>query len=68
MINEQDATTRRCPKCDDGWICECHPEKPWPHPAAEGEESISDGSGDCLGPGMPCDEPGCPDSMAARPS
>ena len=27
--------------CDDGWVCEAHPELAWPH-------------GDCLGPGMPC--------------
>lgn len=29
------------PKCDEGWICEAHPEFPWPH-------------GDCPGPGMLC--------------
>lgn len=48
-----------CPKCREGWICECHPEKAWPHPVAEGS---------CPGPGMPCDEPGCPDSMSPRPA
>ena len=33
-----------CVKCSDGWICEQHPEKGWPHD-------------DCAGPGMPC--PSC---------
>jgi hypothetical protein len=50
-----------CEKCAGGWICEEHPDKPWPHD-------------DCLGPGMPCDAPGCelslldltPDDPAAR--
>jgi hypothetical protein len=32
--------------CDDGWICEQHHEKPWPH----------DG---CGGPGMLCQDPEC---------
>jgi hypothetical protein len=27
--------------CNDGWICEQHPEQGWPHD-------------DCGGPGMPC--------------
>jgi hypothetical protein len=35
-----------CGKCLDGWICEEHPDKPWPH----------DG---CAGPGVPCDNPFC---------
>jgi hypothetical protein len=26
--------------CADGWICEAHPDQPWPHD-------------DCAGPGMP---------------
>lgn len=33
--------------CERGWICEEHPELPWPH-------------GDCPGPGMPCAMPDCP--------
>jgi hypothetical protein len=41
----------RCPKCAGGLICEAHPNLPWPH----------DG---CAGPGMPCDEPGCPGGFA----
>jgi hypothetical protein len=28
--------------CNEGWICEAHPELGWPH-------------GDCPGPGMPCE-------------
>jgi hypothetical protein len=27
--------------CEDGWICEQHPEQGWPHD-------------DCAGPGRPC--------------
>lgn len=42
----------KCVKCGDamGWVCEEHPDKPWPH----------DG---CGGAGMPCDEPGCEFSL-----
>lgn len=40
--------------CTEGWICEAHPTKAWPHKAAEGESVLRDGSGDCPGPGMPC--------------
>jgi hypothetical protein len=32
--------------CAEGWICEAHPENPWPH---EG----------CPGPGMQCSNPEC---------
>ena len=36
---------RVCPRCQDKrWICEAHPDRPWPHD-------------DCEGPGEPC--PGC---------
>lgn len=38
----------KCPACNDGWICEAHPNQPYPH---------------CAGAGMPCREPECPDSM-----
>ena len=31
-----------CGRCKDGWNCEAHPNKPWPHD-------------DCAGPGMQCD-------------
>ncbi len=40
----------KCPKCCEGWICECHPDKGWPHD-------------DCPGPGRPCEEPGCEMSL-----
>ena len=33
--------------CAEGWICERHPEQPWPHD-------------DCTGPGEPCSNPDCP--------
>jgi hypothetical protein len=34
--------------CDEGEVCEAHPELPWPHD-------------DCAGPGMPC--PNCRDKF-----
>ena len=31
-----------CPRCQgERWICEAHPDRPWPH-------------GACAGPGEPC--------------
>jgi hypothetical protein len=33
--------------CDAGWICEEHPDRPYPHD-------------DCAGPAMLCRTPGCP--------
>ena len=33
--------------CASGWICEQHPDQPWPH-------------ADCDGPGMQCRNPECP--------
>jgi hypothetical protein len=33
--------------CEAGWICEAHPDRPWPHD-------------DCAGPGAPCAMAGCP--------
>ena len=33
-----------CGKCDNGWICEEHPDLPWPHD-------------DCGRPGVPCANP-----------
>jgi hypothetical protein len=38
--------------CDEGWVCEEHPERPWPHDA-------------CSGPGVPCDNPACQYGRAA---
>jgi hypothetical protein len=44
-----------CPTCHGcGWICEAHPDQPWPHADA------SEPDGQCPGPGMPCDADGCP--------
>jgi DNA-directed RNA polymerase subunit RPC12/RpoP len=43
-----------CGKCADGWICEEHPDLPWPHD-------------NCLGPGVPCDVPTCPYRIDTRP-
>ena len=31
----------QCPNCEEGWVCENHPERPWP-------------SGCDCGAGMPC--------------
>ena len=38
-----------CPVCVNGWACEGHPEKPWPHD-------------ECEGPGVPCRAEGCAES------
>jgi len=35
-----------CGKCNDGWICEAHPDQPWLHD-------------NCAAPGVPCDVPTC---------
>jgi DNA-directed RNA polymerase subunit RPC12/RpoP len=43
-----------CGKCTNGWICEAHPDRAWPHD-------------DCEGPGMPCDVPTCPYRIDLRP-
>ena len=43
-----------CGKCAEGWICEQHPDQPWPHD-------------DCVGPGMPCREPDCPYRINTKP-
>src|SRR5688572_19571504 len=32
--------------CDSGWVCEAHPDRPWPHDA-------------CPGPGMQCPARDC---------
>jgi hypothetical protein len=37
-------TDMTCGKCTDGWVCEEHPDKPWPHE-------------DCAGPGMESPNP-----------
>ena len=33
--------------CEQGWICEEHPDQPYPHDS-------------CSGPGTQCDNPECP--------
>jgi hypothetical protein len=43
-----------CGKCNEGWICEEHPDLAWPHE-------------NCAGPGIPCDVPTCPDRIDLRP-
>jgi hypothetical protein len=39
--------------CVEGWVCEQHPEKGWPHD-------------DCAGPGMPCENPACEAGVTLR--
>lgn len=36
--------------CDEGWICEQHPDQAWPHGYVEGDPSDHG----CAGPGRPC--------------
>jgi hypothetical protein len=43
-----------CGKCDDGWICERHPDLPWPHDQ-------------CPGPAIPCDVADCPYRVEPHP-
>jgi hypothetical protein len=38
-----------CPYCLDGWVCEEHPNQPWPH------SNLDKPDGQYAGPGMPCD-------------
>lgn len=42
--------------CDEGWLCEAHSDRPWPHD-------------DCPGPGYPCRDhfPFCPFWVGADP-
>jgi hypothetical protein len=39
--------------CFDGWVCEQHPDRCWPHD-------------DCPGPGMPCVNPECAAGLVLR--
>ena len=41
--------------CVEGWICEAHPDRGWPHE-------------DCLGPGMNCRNPDCPWWIGTKPA
>jgi hypothetical protein len=43
-----------CGKCNAGWICERHPQHPWPHE-------------DYAAPAMLCDVPMCPYRIEFRP-
>lgn len=38
----------KCKCGGEGWLCEQHPDRVWPH------ESASESDGQCAGPGMPC--------------
>ena len=44
-----------CPLCQgERWVCEQHPERPWPHLVQTLEQGPHE---DCAGPGDPC--PAC---------
>lgn len=45
----EDELFEGCDECREGWVCEQHPDKPWPHP------DPTEPDGDCAGPGMPCE-------------
>ena len=47
-------TALTCGKCFEGWVCERHPNQPWPHD-------------ECEGPGVPCTNPVCPYRIDLRP-
>jgi hypothetical protein len=44
--NRLSSASNSCGQCADGWICEEHPHRPWPHD-------------DCSWPRMPCENPDC---------
>src|SRR5438445_13715732 len=46
IVRMGDPSTEGC-HCEAGWICEAHPDRPWPHD-------------DCAGPGVPCATAACP--------
>ena len=46
---------KTCGQCADGWVCELHPDEPWPHHV--------DMAAAC-GIAMPCTNPTCPLSWA----
>jgi hypothetical protein len=47
-------TALTCGKCDEGWICNRHPDLRWPHDQ-------------CPGPAMPCDVAACLYRVEPRP-
>lgn len=49
--------------CAEGWICEKHPQEPWPHFIGY-DDNIGTVREECAGPGMPCDYPSCELSMS----
>lgn len=48
-------TTQLTCRCEQGWVCEEHEDRPWPHD-------------DCLGPGMRCPDPRCPWWQGPKPA
>lgn len=40
----------QCRRCNEGWVCEAHPNKPWPHGLSWPSWLR------CGGAGMPCPE------------
>lgn len=46
--------------CVEGWICEEHTARGWPHDGDDGQE--------CAGPGMPCKNADCPWWKGTRPA
>ena len=44
------------------WICEAHPDQPWPH------DDQTAPKGTCPGPGMQCNDPDCPWWQGASPA
>jgi hypothetical protein len=56
-----DDPAREC-HCHQGWICEAHPDQPWPHDDQTAPE------GTCPGAGMQCDDPGCPWWQGSSPA
>jgi hypothetical protein len=44
--------------CDEGWICEQHPDQPWPHGYTWGDADDGEDPG-CPGPGIPCPARDC---------
>jgi hypothetical protein len=48
-------TRLTCGKCDDGWTCKVHPDRPWPHDQ-------------CPRPAMPCDVAACAYRVEPRPA
>ena len=52
---------KRVHVCAEGWICEAHPDRGWPHD----DRDVLDPE-HCGGPGIECPHPDCPASFASR--